>query len=71
MVKIGDHFDLNQSTLLYSVRGGRLLPGVGELRVTAWDLWLRLIILGTGKYSCQALHNTLWDFVGELFNELF
>lgn len=71
MVKIGDHFDLNQSTLLYYVCGGRVLPAAGELRVTALDLWLWLVILGTGKFSCQVLRNVLWDIVGELFNELF
>lgn len=71
MVKIGDHFDLNQSTLLYHVCGGKLLPEAGELRVTALDPWLWLMILGIGKFSCQELCNILWDNVGELFNELF
>lgn len=71
MVKIGDHFDLNQSTLLYYVRGARLLPEAGELRVTALDLWLWLILWGTVKFSCQVLCNILWDIVGELLNELF
>lgn len=71
MVKIGDHFDLNQSTLLYYVCGGRLLPEAGELWVTALCLWLWLVILRAGKFSCQALCNSLWDTVGELFDELF
>lgn len=63
MVKIGDRFDLNQSTLLYCVCAGRLLPGAGELRVTVLDLWLRLIILGMGSCAakcCATPFGTLW-----------